>query len=196
MLQTSTLRTSSSNPSLIQFYFVLHLLSTLVQENRFYLVIPSSSTSSSNLLHLRSMINSSSGKNKHLARHNAERKRDKPEHGQKQGQRKYLPVSRHRLSQRRVLNTPTKLRPPPPTTTKTTKTTTNNNNETNNCLKNSSDDDNQIYRELNLMFIISFCNIFSTDRLNNNFNVRELDSVQALNWIVHSAASPDLRLIS
>lgn len=48
---------------------------------------------------------------------------------------------------------------------------------------------------MNLMFLLSVCNIFPKDELNNRLNARNVDSVQALNWIRDSTVPPARRNI-
>lgn len=48
---------------------------------------------------------------------------------------------------------------------------------------------------MNLMLILSFCDIFPADDFNNRFTVRDFDLVQAQKWIRHSTFSP-ARLIT
>lgn len=51
-------------------------------------------------------------------------------------------------------------------------------------------------REINFMFLLSFCEIVSANEVNHKFNVRDFDKLQALNWIHYSNVPPARRILS
>lgn len=71
----------------------------------------------------------------------------------------------------------------------------NDDNNDDNISPTSSYYDKTFQKEINGMLLLSFCDVFNNEQLNENFNMCDLDLVEVLTWIRQSTVGPSRQIV-